>query len=327
MKISCIGPIDATTYQQHSLHRSEKSWPETNCYIDVWIEIIHALNLDPTAMLPMVFAIDFEGDQWTFYKPPHEDLHQLYGIDIQELNVWNSLLDHCIGQIQRRRLVLIETDAYFLPDTAGTDYRTKHTKTTIGIQSIDLVGKVMGYFHNASYYELRDEDFVKTFRLDQPNDSNHMPFLAEFARIDRLSGLTSKELAACSRQLLCKHYARRPLANPLVAFATRYESDVQWLKAAGLATFHSYAFATLRQIGSAFELGGYYLRWLGAQGQLNCGNMPEQCEALSQAAKSLMLKSARAVNTGKSSDFSGLLGDMAASWDAIMCTLGHELNA
>lgn len=327
MKIACIGPIDISTYRQHPLHRSEKSWPETNCYIDVWIEIIHALRLDPAAMLSMVFAIDFEGDQWTFYKPPHEDLHQLYGIDIQELNVWNSLLDHSIEQLQRGRLVLIETDAYYLPDTAGTDYRTKHTKTTIGIQSIDAAAKVMGYFHNASYYELRDEDFVKTFRLDQPPDPNHMPFLAEFARLDRLSALDTKELAARSRKLLCKHYVRRPTKNPLVAFATSYESDVQWLKAAGLATFHSYAFATLRQLGSAFELGGYYLRWLNSLGQLNCGDMPEQCDALSQAAKSLMLKSARAVNTGRPSDFRGLLNDMAASWDAIMSTLGHELKA
>jgi len=39
-------------------------------------------------------AIDFEGDQWTFFKPPHEDLKALYGIDVQELYVWRPLLEH-----------------------------------------------------------------------------------------------------------------------------------------------------------------------------------------------------------------------------------------
>jgi len=327
MKIDSIGPIDVATYQQHALHRSEKSWPETNCYIDVWVEIVHALKLEPAAMLSMVFAIDFEGDQWTFFKPPHEDLHQLYGIDIQELNIWHSLVDHCVEQVRRGRLVLIETDAYFLPDTAGTDYRTKHTKTTIGIQSIDVSAKVMGYFHNASYYELRDDDFVRTFRLDQPLDPNHMPFLAEFARIDRLSRLNSRDLASISRQLLSKHFARRPKDNPIRRYATVYDNDIKWLKSAGFQTFHTYAFATLRQLGSAYEIAAYYLRWLESLGQFKASDLPQICESLSQYAKSLLLKSARVVSTGKPGDFSGLLDDMAKSWDHIMHTLGNELNA
>ena len=41
--------------------------------------MLHALGLDPHACLPFVLSIDWEDDQWTFFKPPHEDLVTLYG--------------------------------------------------------------------------------------------------------------------------------------------------------------------------------------------------------------------------------------------------------
>ena len=73
------GRLDPATYRRHALHADDRAWVEKNCYIDICIEVIHALGLDPFAMLPFVFAIDFEGDQWTFFKPPHDELRDLYG--------------------------------------------------------------------------------------------------------------------------------------------------------------------------------------------------------------------------------------------------------
>ncbi|MFY0076088.1 DUF1839 family protein, partial [Acinetobacter baumannii] len=84
---------------------------------DVWIEVLHALGLNPVACLSMVFANDFDGDQWTFYKPPHEDVFALYGIDVQELNVWRNLYSNTCTQLSRGRLVLAEMDSFYLPDT------------------------------------------------------------------------------------------------------------------------------------------------------------------------------------------------------------------
>ena len=46
------------------------AWPEKNCYADLWIGFLHTLGLEPLAMLPFTVAVDFEGDQWTFFKPP-----------------------------------------------------------------------------------------------------------------------------------------------------------------------------------------------------------------------------------------------------------------
>ena len=84
--------------------RADRAWVEKNCYVDIWIEVIHALGLEPTAMLPFVLALDFEGDQWTFFKPPHDELRDLYGIDVQELNVWSPLAEHCQVQLAEGKL-------------------------------------------------------------------------------------------------------------------------------------------------------------------------------------------------------------------------------
>jgi hypothetical protein len=134
-------------------------WPEKNCYIDLWTGLVRSLDLEPLAMLGHTIAVDFEGDQWTFFKPPHAELRELYGIDVQELTVWRPLADHVVEHLAAGKLVSTEADAFWLPDTAGTDYRSKHTKTTILIDRIDTNAKRIGYFHNAGYFELQGEDY------------------------------------------------------------------------------------------------------------------------------------------------------------------------
>ena len=38
-------------YQSHFGHAGERIWPEPNCYLDLWIETLHALGLDPVPAL------------------------------------------------------------------------------------------------------------------------------------------------------------------------------------------------------------------------------------------------------------------------------------
>jgi hypothetical protein len=326
MSTYCFSSINPQNYVPHELHRLERAWTETNCYVDVWIEILNTKGLDPAACLSMVLAVDFDGDQWTFFKPPHEDLFELYGVDVQELNVWRTLIENTIEQLSRGRLVLAETDAFYLPDTSGTDYRTKHTKTTIGIQEIDLKNQTLGYFHNAGYYRLSGEDFVKLLRIDSPNDPTYMPLFAEFIRFDRLTHRNSKDLAAISKNLAKKHWERRPRTNPIRQFTPRFLRDVEALKAEGLASFHAYAFATLRQIGAAFELAGYYLSWLGQHGQLSHTGMVLESERISTTTKSLLMKTARAVNTKREVELTPMLDELSISWDSLMIALHQEFT-
>jgi len=159
-----LWPIEPAAYTPHPLHRTELVWPQSNCYVDLWIELLHTFGVEPLAAMPFTFAVDLEGDQWTFFKFPLADLDALYGIQVFELNVWDSLPGHVEQQLSLGRPCLVEVDAFHMPDTAGTSYHAEHVKTSIGIQAIDVDGGRLGYFHNAGYYELDRRDFNGVFR-------------------------------------------------------------------------------------------------------------------------------------------------------------------
>ena len=313
-RVAALRPIDAKTWAPHELHRGDRAWGESNCYIDVWIEVLHALGCDPHACLGFVLSLDWEGDQFTFFKPPHEDLFELYGVDVQELTVYKPLVENAIEQLRGGKLVLAESDAYWLRDTAGTDYRTQHTKTTIAIQEIDLEARELGYFHNSSYHALSGEDFTKLFRLDAAPDPTFMPFFAEFVRVSRVKQLAPAALAATSVALLKKHLARRPKENPISRFARDFVRDVDRLKSEGLAAYHLYAFASIRQLGAAFELAALMMRWLERNGEGGLGDATAAFDAISTTCKSLVLKAARAVGAKKDVDFGGMLAELEGQW-------------
>ncbi|HED35455.1 MAG TPA: DUF1839 family protein, partial [Gammaproteobacteria bacterium] len=130
--------LDPASYTRHRIHTQERDWAETNCYVDIWIELLHALGHEPLAVMPFTLAIDFEGDQWTFFKPPLADIYELYGIDVQELALWQPLVQHVEQQVALGKPVLVELDSYYLPDTAGMAYRLAHVKSTVAVVEIDV---------------------------------------------------------------------------------------------------------------------------------------------------------------------------------------------
>ncbi len=82
--------------------------------------MLHALGLDPVAAAAFTLSTDFEGDQWTFFKFPPEDLRALFGLEVAEFNVWRPALDHAEEQLELGRLFTVEVDAWFLPDTRAS---------------------------------------------------------------------------------------------------------------------------------------------------------------------------------------------------------------
>lgn len=321
MNLHAFAALDPKTYVSHDLHGQGRAWVESNCYIDVWIEILHGLELDPYACLPHVLPVDFDGDQWTFFKPSHDDLFALYGLEVHELNVWRPLLENVLSQLSARHLVLTEADAFFLPDTAGTDYRQQHTKTTIGIQALDVEARTLGYFHNSGYHLLRDADFAGVFALDLPPDPFRLPLFAELVRLDRRTKREASDLTHESLRTLRNHLTRRPRANPITRFRQRFGEDLAWMQREGLAAFHAWAFATLRQLGAAFELGGLYVRWLESHGEAGLGTSADAFATISACAKALILKTARSVSAKKPLDAAAALGDAEQAWDAGMSLL------
>lgn len=315
--------LDAQAYENHVLHRGERAWLETNCYVDLWIELLHAYGYEPEAMLPFTVAGDFEGDQWLFFKPPTGDLLTLYGADVQELNIWRPLLDHVLMQLGRGRLVMVEVDAFYLPDTAGVSYRSGHSKTTIGIESIDSEARTLGYFHNAGYFALAGDDFDGVFGLVGERRPEQLVPYTEFVRIERGRGVPHMELADESLALLRGHIKRMPHNNPIVPLRARFHSDVEWLATQPQSTFHEYAFSTLRQCGACYELAASYLRWLETKEEKQLFQAAEAFETLSGQAKLVQFKAARAVVARKSVDFAPMFDTMEKAWDnARSCLLG-----
>lgn len=313
------------SYQRHGLHGENAAWPEKNCYADLWIGFLHTLGLEPLAMLPFTVAVDFEGDQWTFFKPPPTELRSLYGVDVQELTVYRPLIEHAKEHLGAGKMISTESDAFWLPDTAGTDYRRSHTKTTILMADLDVARERLGYFHNAGYYELSGEDFRRLFRLDAAPDPAFMPLFAEVVRIDRLVRRPDSDLADMSFELLQKHFPWRPRVNPFSRFAARLAQDLPAMRAQGLACYHQWAFATVRQAGAAFELLAANLRWLSSQGYPELAEAAERFEAIGTANKTLILKGARAVNSGRPLAADDLLQGMAADWEGGMAVLANLL--
>jgi hypothetical protein len=260
--IKQILPLDPARYARHPLHGEDRVWAQTNCYTDIWIELLGAWGFDPVAALPFTLAIDFEGDQWTFFKPPHGDLYELYGLEVQELAIWRPLVRHVEEQVARGRPVLVELDSYHLPDTAGTAYGREHVKSTVAAVAIDVAARQLGYFHNQGYYHLEGEDFASVFRLGAPRDPAVLPPYVEFVKRHGEQAAAPDELPRRSLDVLRRHLHRLPGANPFERFRARFESDLDWLLAEGLETFHLYSFATLRQFGACYELSASYLRWL-----------------------------------------------------------------
>ena len=314
-RINALPQLDANNYQRSVLHADTSTWLEKNCYVDIWIEVLHALGLEPRAILPFTVAIDFEGDQWTFFKPPHDELRELYGVDVQELNVWRPLIEHAVEHLGARRLISTEADAFWLPDTSGTDYRRQHTKSTIVLADIDVGQQRLGYFHNAGYFELAGEDFVQTFRVGFAHDPTFMPLFAETVRLERVVRRPDTELRELSRKLWQKHLARVPATNPIPRFRARFEADLPSLQERGLAHYHAWAFATTRQLGASFELAASNLRWMQGLGEPGLDDALAALDLIAGSSKSFILKGARVVNSRKPFDGAAMFGELAAAWE------------
>jgi len=171
--------LDPSQYKRHIIHSQERDWAETNCYVDIWIELLSAMGHEPLAALPFTLAIDFEGDQWTFFKFP-------LSIDTQ---------------VKLGRPVLVELDSYHLPDTAGTAYQLNHVKSTVAIVEIDIEKEHMGYFHGQAYYYLENEDFINVFKPYEKTNTAILPPYTNASYLTRFTEKTAIHLLNSSRNL------------------------------------------------------------------------------------------------------------------------------
>lgn len=315
--------LDPGSYRPHALHDAERMWPETNCYVDLWIEVLNSFGAPPEAMLGFTLTQDFEGDQFTFFKVPLDDLESLYGIRCTELAIYDRVETHLAVQIERGRLCLVEMDSYFLPDTRGVAYRTEHGKTTIAVNRLDIAGRSLDYFHNGGFFRLEDDDFDGLFhRNDAPDEPSFLPY-TEFARFPAAPP-TPDHLHVEALRLLGAHFARRPAANPVAAFAQVFPEQVAEIAERPFGFFHQYAFNTLRQLGANFELAASHLDWIAPNGSLS--EAATEARRVSEVAKSAQFQLARAVTRRKFEPLAGILEPAAEAWDRLFGILAGRIG-
>lgn len=306
---ACLASVNVQTFRPHPLHGADRCWTETNCYIDLWIEVLHALGLPPEAALGFTAAQDFEGDQFTFTKFPLEDLETLYGLKATELGIYEPVERHVARQMARGRMCLVEVDSFYLPDTAGTSYRKEHGKTTIAPNRLDVEAKRVEYFHNAAYAVAEGEDFEGLFPSLEDGRPGIWPYV-EFTTLDPIRR-RPEALKAIAGEVYAWHWGRRPMANPIRAFQAAAPEQIERL-AGSQSGFHAYAFHNLRLLGANFELLGSGLKWLN-----EADPRVALCRRIAETAKTAQFQLARTMVRRKLDGFVHTLDPAAEAWEAL----------
>lgn len=305
-----IGPND---HQHHFTHSPDRIWTETNCYLDLWIELLNCLDLDPVPALAGLLSVDHDGMAWTFGKQQQADLRRLYGLEVDEENSWLPVLELVETGPARGVLHTVEVDSWWLPDTTGTAYRTEHVKTTITPVHVDRQARELRYLHNAGLYQLSGPDFDGVFGLTAESALTLPPYIEviryfpERARPEELADIVREQLG------------RRPHGNPIDRLAVCVEHAMGWLPTAGVERFHLWAFASLRQCGASAELLADLAEHLDREFP-GAAAAALPLRAVAAKAKSLQFKMARAAG-GRTVDVAPILQAMAAEWEMAFTTI------
>jgi hypothetical protein len=302
--------LDEAAWKPQLLHAADRIWLETNCYVDVWAELLPALGHPAEAALGFTVRQDFEGDHFTFFKFPLEDLEALFGLSVQELAIYDSVETHTLEQLRRGRIVLVEVDSHWLPDAAT--YRQGHVKTTVAAVAIDTRARSLGYFHNTGYHVLKGADYEGLF--GPPLAEGMFPY-CEFVKRDGRA-LVGEPLMRASLDLLHGHLAHRARSNPIAQWRAELPLHIERLAARDMTYFHLYAFNVPRQLGANFEMLGTHLDWLGGNEEIAAA-----CRRIAEGAKAIQFQFARMANRRRFDANTVQLGPLEADYDLVVSTL------
>lgn len=309
--VDALAYLTSATPSLHPLHQKDRPWPQVNCSVDLMIELVAALGLDPHWMLAFTLRLDFEGDHFTFLKVPNADLEALYGLGVQELAVWDDLEQHVLTQVQRGNVVLVDVDGYFLPDTLGLTYRESHGKTSIGIYAMDPANCRLSYFHNEIRGVLEGLDYEGALQKPATQSNCMMPYCELVKQV----GSACADPAHMALTLARYHWRLRPATNPFSAYAEVFLLQMLHLGSRDAAYFHAYAFNTLRQIGANYGLMESFLLQLKDQSLVAAA---DSAATLAELAKVMQFKLARATQRKQFDTLLPLLESMIERYGLLM---------
>ncbi len=79
--LSAVAP---QAYRPHALHDAVSAYGLNNCYVDLLVELVHALGEDPLAMLGSLAAPSGRPRSVHLRQAPPGGPRALYGIDVHE---------------------------------------------------------------------------------------------------------------------------------------------------------------------------------------------------------------------------------------------------
>ena len=313
----------AGMFTPHRLHDASRCWPETNCYIDLWIEVLAALGELPEAAFGHAVCQQFGDDQFTFSKMPIEDLRRLYGLVVQELSIYRPLEQHVALHVECGHIVLTEVDAFYLPDTQATTYRRSHTKTTIAIDVIDPARRKAGYVHNAARGVLAGEDYLGALRL-RPEFLSQADILPPYVEVVERQAAAKDpgSRRAVALDILRGHLSRRPQVNPFSAWRAAFDRHTDALLS-GSISFDDYAFHFPRLAGANFELLGSHADWLADE---PLDEVAEACRRMAQTCKVLQFRLARAVARHRPDPCGECFDSLEADYQRVIGGLDRHLS-
>lgn len=301
--------------RRHPLHDDANTWPEVNCYVDVWVELLHSRGYDPLLACGFVFESDCDGTQWTFHKYDLEDLLLVYGIKVAEINVWRDLASHVREHLAAGRLLTVEVDAYCLPDTYGVSYQRQHVKTTIAVEEFDAEALSLRYFHNGGRHEAQGDDVVRLLRLEGGFE------LAPYVETVTFDAAPVAPAAVLDRARV--HVRRRASGDPVGRLREQLHADLARLVAETARdeqVCYDYAFNTVRQCGAGAQLAARYVETLGALDGSDMSSTAAALDRVASSAKSLQFVLTRLAH-GRRGDLDGPLDAMSADWAAAMAVV------
>lgn len=289
--------LDPSTYVPHRVHSPSFGYPETNCWTDVAIELLHAHGDEPLAALGCTISLDHEGDQFTFFKPRPEELEALFGLDVHELQPYRPVAEHLGVAHALGRTLIVEVDGWWLPDTAGTSYRAENVKTAIAVEALEPDRLV--YFHNAGLHELSGEDRAQVL------EPHGLPGYVETVRFLPGAPASVSEVRAVARELLRDNLLRRPEVSPFIAFGEQLSRELDTVLALEPERVHQFAFATTRMAGAAAALAAEHIRWV-----LGDGPAAEAFDRVAAGTRTVTMRLMRR----KPFDPTELIGTLNADW-------------
>lgn len=302
----------------HPWHQGERVWSTTNSHIDVWIELLHTLDLEPAPVLLPTICAEFEGDQWTLTRVAPADLWACYGIVVEDLLIWRPLLAHLVEQLDRGNAVMLEVDAFHLPDMTGSNYQREHSKTVIAATGYDRHAHRLRYLHGSVGSDVGGDDLDAL--LSAGIGSAQLPPYAQVVKLDRLVSRTAVERAQIGVALARFHATRLPVRNPVRSFADALRAQGAWLASGDAEHYQRWAFATLQQCGAAFEVGADVCAWLAYHGE-PVASAVAPLRLVSHAARALHQRLVRVSQSGRMPDVGHTIDDMSRAWDDAMSVL------